>query len=1241
MNKHNKKPLVLSSLLALAFGSMSVAGTFALFTDKAETRINIEAGKVQISQSLSIVSVSELGGVGVNAVNDVYTSTVGSKTYFDEDDPALLHLENWVPGDKAVLKISNYNSSNVDIKTRFKVTHASTSEPDLWDALTKTYSAVDGNNVNIGYKFMDWSVVKANTSTEPAKISDVTVTIEFKDHDNGQILFGNDNQDNDYQNCNCTIRFTQEAVQGNAHTDSLLEQLNLALDNAAALNGRNKTMYDALQDVAAIKEEADLASIGYVWGVNDDHFHYAEEGTTNEYFKIYTVMPDQQTNSIYAGSGWNVSNVNLNGVGFDAGSVTGIASVNYVGIENIARSNTIRTNSLATSVTVNAPLDTISHYGNAGSLVLNAIAGNSYHENGRIAFAEIKNGRMALEKGAEVEQIHLAVTGTGEEAHFNDIVIAKDEAVDMPKISRDPVTIPNEGRLVVALQEGTEQITAQTELDYVWLTAVGVYEQVTLSESKSAAGSDFAANSTSNEKKNTAQQIANNITFSDGGVDYKVVAAPVVDEDDVVTGWTYDVVKEDGTAAPAETYTATAVAATNTVEVEKNNVAIETVVGNGITAEEKAAAIEEAVDVVVAEVIEEQGEAEDKDYVARIGFNQAFETLEAALEAAVDGDTIVLLKNIKVTSPIEINKSVTFNLGNYKLINHVGGSRLFTIRTKLVNVTFKAGANGGMEMDEGFGASYGLLDVGKPGETKINEAIRGSSVNFIGGTYVGFTDAGALIKGRDTFELNMEGVTMENNYEVLSLVDSTYALFGALNLKDCYLHKTGDNYAAVKAIDYISTIRNCRILSDHQFASEFYGGMVDIYDSTFMAAEGASYEYSGIGISGGCVANVFDCTMSVAGNAVYIFSSGGEINIYGGSYTGGTYALKADWNPNEEGHSDYAHINVYDGTFNGSIDKWGQESAINIEGGEFSIDPSEYVADGFAAYQNELTNKYEVRRDETKKVTLADPTLIAQSDLNKLTAGQWVYVDHEGIVDITPSLTIPEGVAIVGAVDENGDPVCTLRMGKYTGSGNYYIFSNNGSVLENFHVRAFDNCSQESGGIFQQKNSNAVAIYRNLDIDMLNASNQQCMTAFALAGGAVLQDIDIVNTYVGIRINDGAFADIKMINVNVGVSYKSNSLVSYAAFTSNVELHGCSFRYYVNLNNTTTAEALPNFIAIDCDFKSWTAANHMDSYLFNCKIGVYGAEFENCSVFVSHPTYAGNNKTAVTNGALFEYGVGV
>jgi hypothetical protein len=216
MKKEIQK-LTLSALTATAFIALGVGTTFALFTSRSRTKINIESGIVEVAQNFNIVSVFEKDGtVPVSADSEgVYRNTIGNATYVD--DQGALNLEKWCPGDKVVLTLQNLNLSNVTILTRFEESHTSDTDPDLYDALDISYEFEAGYSSQITEaNYKEWTELGA-PETENNVISTITITIEFIDSHDGTITFDDANDDNPYQRKSCVLWFAQEAVQGNAH----------------------------------------------------------------------------------------------------------------------------------------------------------------------------------------------------------------------------------------------------------------------------------------------------------------------------------------------------------------------------------------------------------------------------------------------------------------------------------------------------------------------------------------------------------------------------------------------------------------------------------------------------------------------------------------------------------------------------------------------------------------------------------------------------------------------------------------------------------------------------------------------------------------------------------------------------------------------------------------------------------------------------------------------------------------
>ena len=648
MKKELLKKILVPALAAVAFGSVSVGATFALFTSEAETTIDLTAGKIDLKAPVTISSAWELGDVAMTKNSDFdWTNTIGAHIYKDANQ--IIHLDKLAPGDGAEFTLTPDNSlTNINIKARLVISLQGELAPAL------EIEALAGTERQLAFKgagtaYTPWQDVAVGSNPTAFKVK-----VSFPDHDDGEIRHGTANKDNQYQNLSATISLGYEAIQGNADVDDTLELINTALNTAAFTEGKNTTMFDALQDLSAAQISA-ISERGYVWSVALDQFFNFNEAPADayHYFKMYDQMPTAQDYSIYAvGDNWDV--VSGLTVGFDAGETTTVSSVTYDrSTATVARDVVIRTNTAATSLTVNAPLDTVKHFGSVGSLNIIAVANASYHEFGMAAFAEIKTGRIALESGSDVDHIHLAKTVND----FVDITVAKADDVDMPDFSRDPVDLSSGSKVVVALQDGTD---VDSDKDYVWLTAFGIYEQVTVSESNVTAGTKYAAESGSIEQKEAAQQIANNIAATVDNNVYTLKAEIVNDE------WTYTL--ESETAADITTGVTVEVE-NNTPVVSVSGVAAETDSENGLTEQEKASVRYDVIDEKLAEEIIE--DPDYGDYVARIG-KVGYESLPAAVNAAVDGDKVVLLKNVELASSeyILVNKDITLDMNG----NSVTGS---------------------------------------------------------------------------------------------------------------------------------------------------------------------------------------------------------------------------------------------------------------------------------------------------------------------------------------------------------------------------------------------------------------------------------------------------------------------------------------------------------------------------------------------------------------------------------------
>ena len=364
---------------------------------------------------------------------------------------------------------------------------------------------------------------------------------------------------------------------------SLVKNINTQLEIAEIQDGKNKTMYDALLDakeagylVSNINARSDNQ---LVWDETIDRFALIDKegnlvaGEIKATKKVNLWKISTEVDEVYSTYYIGTPKVINTQKGFDAGDVEGITEINY-SKSNSPQNVVIRTNSESTTLTINASIDTVAHYGEVGALNVVAINTASYHEYGKVGFAEVKVGRIVLETGSNIEHIHINSTGNNA---FGNVVIKDNGTQNLPKaITRDEVNVAS-ATLVVTV----EATNGAQEAVYV-----------------------YASGTVGTTEKTTTQNVNVN---SDLGV----------------------LVLDNGTTNKALN------------ETEK--------------AETKDEVASEAVS---SEFANQEG---NNNYVARIG-----QTLQAAVNAAVDGNTIALLKDI-VFSPSEsliVNKDITLNLCN-------------------------------------------------------------------------------------------------------------------------------------------------------------------------------------------------------------------------------------------------------------------------------------------------------------------------------------------------------------------------------------------------------------------------------------------------------------------------------------------------------------------------------------------------------------------------------------------------
>ena len=150
-------------------------------------------------------------------------------------------------------------------------------------------------------------------------------------------------------------------------------------------------------------------------------------------------------------------------------------------------------------------------------------------------------------------------------------------------------------------------------------------------------------------------------------------------------------------------------------------------------------------------------------YVAEIG-SQGYESLQEAINAAQDGQTVTLLAD--VTADVVINKSITLDLGGKILTNTNAGKATISVQSGTVTVK-NGNVVGGtgyynIEVTKNSGADLTLTDVtATAGNTGSSMIDNWGTLTITSGTYTGGLN---VVKSEEDSVLNISGGTFTLSY---------------------------------------------------------------------------------------------------------------------------------------------------------------------------------------------------------------------------------------------------------------------------------------------------------------------------------------------------------------------------------------------------------------------------------------------------------------------------------------------
>ena len=400
---------------------------------------------------------------------------------------------------------------------------------------------------------------------------------------------------------------------------------------------------------------------------------------------------------------------------------------------------------------------------------------------------------------------------------------------------------------------------------------------------------------------------------------------------------------------------------------------------------------------------------------------KSYSTLKEALKA---GGEVKLLKKVSVDEVIEIQNDTTLDLGDFTITNNVTAARPFNVYAN--NFTVKAN-KGGMVIPESNSQSYGFVNM------------YGQNLSILGGQYSGDTKNGRLFIMRIPQEQEtkigtvfVKDIVAKTNFEIIGSNDQdTFQKFnGTISNSEFY---TGTRAFCFPVSDKSETstisISNTKVVAKRGPALEAAGGNTILSNNDWTVTGdykgGDSSARTAVGVGNGANVTIKSGNYSAKsehmkeneGYGVYLYPSGGIVNIEGGMFEGTTASLMASNDTANPAtivvnggqftgdlltkiHSGKANIVVNAGDFNGITDKTLAEgNNVQIDGGAFDKDVKTKTPN---AKDKEIVI---ITRNDSLRYVYGKPSV--EEALSNTAPGDKVEI----IQNIT-SVTVPGGVEV-------------------------------------------------------------------------------------------------------------------------------------------------------------------------------------------------------------------------------------
>lgn len=427
----------------------------------------------------------------------------------------------------------------------------------------------------------------------------------------------------------------------------------------------------------------------------------------------------------------------------------------------------------------------------------------------------------------------------------------------------------------------------------------------------------------------------------------------------------------------------------------------------------------------------------EPEYVAQIG-NQGYATLAEAVEKANDGDTITLLSDTTVSTPIVINKTLTLNLNN-KIVT-VSCKCAFQIRADGTNTggSLTIDGNGTINGNANNGVFY-LRGCETSSDSKSAYLRIGENVEVTNAPYAIWIDP---VDPKDSSKYISYNVTVD----VYGKVTGTEPVYVSGNIR--------------------ANEGNIPTINIHSSAS--FTMNVELYLAGYAKTtidEGATLT-------------------NTSGNVVTI--AAGELVVNGGTFTGGTtlgkelgtggaintdtssaifvkqHSTNLDTKVTINGGTFKAAVPFYQATGAGGASAQPDKVQLTINGGNFESNAT--VDGGIAVKSNDKAN------------FISGGTFSDLSALDYLASGASVTVKLAA--DTTKDVTIPAGATVT--LDLNGKTLTNVSGHTITNNGNLTV-TGNGTVQNNANERqtVYNNpgaVATLNGGHYEKPNTHGYVI---------------------------------------------------------------------------------------------------------------------------------------------------------------------